>query len=628
MVDLLRAVSIGVVVLWHWSLSITHWRDGALTMPNPVGDVPGLWAATWLLQVMPVFFFVGGYANLAGWQAVGRDGDGATGRFLRSRMRRLLGPLVPWLGCWLVADLAWRAAGGRSVVAWGMVVFVPLWFLARVRGRGAGRAGDRPAARPLAVAGAGRAGRGGAGGRRPAPRRSRSAGPSSGWPVRPACGCSATSSATSGGTGRYWPAGRRRAGALVAAGLGGLVVLTALGPYPAAMVAVRGGGTSNMFPTTACIAALATFQLGVVLWLRPRLDAWLQRRAAWRAVVAANGLAMPVFCWHMTALVAFLWLYERAGFTLAAEPTDRLVAHPPGVGRRPRARPRCRPLEVSGARSVPWPRPGPPPAAPAANLRAMSSRYRLVALVGLVLLGAAVYAIFALMRDDTPAPNAAVEAYLADWSDGDFAAMEERVVDPPATFVDDYQAVVDDLGVTEADYELTSVDVGGSTGVARYSAAVELEGLGEWTWDGSLSIAEQDGDWLVEWAPSNIHPDLADGQHLALTREVPERAPILDAAGNPLSVGRPARIIGLEPRAIVDLNQVKAAFQQQLGIDPAAHRRRRSTPPASSPTTSSPSPPSTRPATTRWRRSSTRCPAPGSATRSCGAGPPPSSPPT
>ena len=130
MVDLLRAVSIGVVVLWHWSLSITHWRDGALTMPNPVGDVPGLWAATWLLQVMPVFFLVGGYANLAGWQAVGRAGDGATGRFLRSRMRRLLGPLVPWLGCWLVADLAWRAAGGRSVVEWGMVVFVPLWFLA------------------------------------------------------------------------------------------------------------------------------------------------------------------------------------------------------------------------------------------------------------------------------------------------------------------------------------------------------------------------------------------------------------------------------------------------------------------------------------------------------------------
>ena len=200
----------------------------------------------------------------------------------------------------------------------------------------------------------------------------------------------------------------------------------------------------------------------------------------------------------------------------------------------------------------------------------MSSRNRLVALLGLVLLGAAVYAIFALMRDDTPAPDAAVEAYLDDWSDGDFAAMEERVVDAPSSFVDDYQAVADDLGVTEATYELTSVDVGGSAGVARYSADVQLEGVdGEWTWDGTLSIAEDGGDWLIEWAPANIHPDLGERQHLVRAREVPERAPILDANGNPLSTGRPARVIGLEPRAVLDLNLVKAAFQQQLGIDPA-----------------------------------------------------------
>lgn len=76
-----------------------------------------------------------------------------------------------------------------------------------------------------------------------------------------------------------------------------------------------------MFPTTAPIAALATFQLGLVMLARPRLNAWLQRRGPWRAVVAANGVTMPVFTWHMTALVAFLWLYERAGFALHSEPT-------------------------------------------------------------------------------------------------------------------------------------------------------------------------------------------------------------------------------------------------------------------------------------------------------------------
>ena len=319
-VDLLRAASICMVVLWHWSLSITHWRaDGSLTMPNPIGDVPGLWAATWVLQVMPVFFVVGGYANLAGWQAVTRQGGGAA-HFLRARMRRLLAPLVPWLGCWAVVDLAWRAAGGRSVLAWGMVVFVPLWFLAvyaavvlavpvtaRLHRTWRWRVPAALAAGALVCDGL-RLGAGWGG-------------------ALPGLVGSACVWLFCHQLGYFWrdgtlvAGGRRRAGAVIAAGLAALVLLTTAGPYSRSMVAVQGEDVGNMFPTTACIAALATFQLGLVLRFRPRLAAWLQGRAPWRAVVAANGLAMPVFCWHMTALVAFLGLYEWAGLTLATEPT-------------------------------------------------------------------------------------------------------------------------------------------------------------------------------------------------------------------------------------------------------------------------------------------------------------------
>jgi hypothetical protein len=108
---------------------------------------------------------------------------------------------------------------------------------------------------------------------------------------------------------------------VAAAGLAGLVLLTTAGPYPRAMVAVRGEATSNMSPTSACVAALAVFQLGLVLLARPRLAAWASRRPVWRATVVANGLAMPVFCWHMTALVVFIGMYERAGLGLADRPT-------------------------------------------------------------------------------------------------------------------------------------------------------------------------------------------------------------------------------------------------------------------------------------------------------------------
>src|SRR4051794_28905202 len=64
-VDFLRAVSITVVVLWHWVFSITHWNaHGALTMPNPIGHTPALWFLTWILQIMPLFLFVGGFATV------------------------------------------------------------------------------------------------------------------------------------------------------------------------------------------------------------------------------------------------------------------------------------------------------------------------------------------------------------------------------------------------------------------------------------------------------------------------------------------------------------------------------------------------------------------------------------
>jgi hypothetical protein len=319
-VDLLRAASICVVVLWHWSLSITHWRgDGELTMPNPIGDVPGKWALTWVLQVMPVFFFVGGYANLAGWQAVTRDGGGAA-VFLRTRMRRLLLPLLPLLAVWGAFDLVVQATGRRSVLEWGIVVFVPLWFL----GVYAAVVAAVPLTARLHEAWRWRVPAVLAGGVLAADILR--LGPEWGEPVPGLVG-SACVWLYCHQLGYFWrdgtlaSGGRRRAVALAAAGFAALVVLTVFGPYSVSMVAVQGESTSNMFPTSAPIAALATFQLGLVMLARPLLDAWLKGRRPWRAVVAANGVAMPVFAWHMTALVAFLWLYERAGFTLANEPT-------------------------------------------------------------------------------------------------------------------------------------------------------------------------------------------------------------------------------------------------------------------------------------------------------------------
>jgi cell division protein FtsI/penicillin-binding protein 2 len=202
----------------------------------------------------------------------------------------------------------------------------------------------------------------------------------------------------------------------------------------------------------------------------------------------------------------------------------------------------------------------------------MSSRYRLVALVGLVVLGAAIAGIFALMGEDEGPPAADdAEAYLAAWEDGDYAGMREHVLDPPDSFDTVHQQIVDNLAVTSSSYELGEVDTSGDAAIARFTATLQLDGLGEWSYDGALSMALAEEDrWLVDWTPAAIHPRLASAQTLTRTREVPPRAPIVDKDGEALASTGPGRIVGLEPQAIQDLNQVKTALQQQLGVDPAA----------------------------------------------------------
>lgn len=315
-VDFLRAFSIGVVVLWHWALSVTHRQDGRLVMPNPIQDVPFGWLATWLLQVMPLFFLVGGFANLAGWESASRVGGAAA--FLRRRLARLLRPTALFVAVWVAVEgLAHLLLPGyRSVLDHALVVFVPLWFLAAYlwvvllvpltaaahRRAGPAVAGLLGAAVVLVDAG-------------------RFAGgiEALGW-VNTALVWVFVHQ-----LGYLWRDGAfdepARRGALVLAGLAGLVLVAAVAPYPRSMVATEGDEVSHMFPTTAGIAVLAVFQLGVVQFLRPALDAWLQRRAVWKIVVSVNAVIMTIFLWHMTALLLAITALERAGLELPAEPT-------------------------------------------------------------------------------------------------------------------------------------------------------------------------------------------------------------------------------------------------------------------------------------------------------------------
>jgi hypothetical protein len=297
-VDFLRVLSLAVVVVGHWLMAAVEWRDGRLVATNVLEVTPAAQWLTWVFQVMPVFFMVGGFANAASWAAARRRGHGY-GEWLAGRLHRLVRPVLVFAGVWSAAVLALAAVGVAPASVRAGSIAQPLWFLAVyvvvVTVAPAMVAAQRRSGWAVTVALAGGV---------VAVDLLR-------WPLGvPGVGWLnlALVWLFAHQLGVAWQAGavarwsRRRLWLVAGVGLGGLVLLTSAGGYGRSMVGV-GGGRTNTFPPSLAIVALATWQFGLAQLLRPAVSRWLDRPRAWAAVVAANGVAMTVFLWHLTALV-------------------------------------------------------------------------------------------------------------------------------------------------------------------------------------------------------------------------------------------------------------------------------------------------------------------------------------
>jgi peptidoglycan/LPS O-acetylase OafA/YrhL len=304
-VDFLRVASIVTVVLGHWAVTAVHRTGDGLAAGNVLSTTPWLWLATWVLQVMPVFFVVGGFANMASWQALQRRGGGYVA-YLSTRMARLLRPVLAFAGAWLVLPLALGRLGvpTRQVELVSEVMGQPLWFLgvyllvvalapAMVRLHRRFRLWV-PAALAAVVAGVDALRLAGG------VERAGYLNLLVVWTLVQQVGFFYAD-------GTLTRLSRRALAGLGAAGLAGLVVLTGSGAYPPSMVGLP-GEESNMSPPTLCIVALTVWQVALVMLARRRVSAWLARRGPWTAVVAVGSMAMTLYLWHITAMVALYGL--------------------------------------------------------------------------------------------------------------------------------------------------------------------------------------------------------------------------------------------------------------------------------------------------------------------------------
>jgi peptidoglycan/LPS O-acetylase OafA/YrhL len=316
-VDFLRSVSILVVIIGHWMIATAYVVDGEMIAGHLLAGRPELHCLTWLFQVMPIFFIVGGYSNAVSLESAKRKGIGYAG-WLSARLNRLVAPLLVLLVAWAAIAMVMSLLGARAEVIQtvSQAALIPTWFLAIYI--------VVVILAPLAytfwrrfgftsflvfVAGA----------------------------ALMDVAFFVADMQWLGWTNYLWVwlavhhlgfawrddrLGRVAKRLLFSAvGFGALWLLTSYGPYPLAMVGSPDPELSNTLPPKITLLALGIFQFGLLLALEEPMRRALNGLRLWTATVLINSMIMTVYLWHITVMVIFAaLLYTAGGLGLGIEP--------------------------------------------------------------------------------------------------------------------------------------------------------------------------------------------------------------------------------------------------------------------------------------------------------------------
>ena len=307
-VDFLRAFSICAVVVGHYISTVAVMSDNGFLVYNAAGMIPGMWAATWVLQVMPLFFFVGGFSNFVSINSCRRRKE-SDGKFIRVRVVRLLKPTVVFLAVWVVAAAlaVLVSKTGTSLIRNFRMVIAPVWFLvvfmmvivltpAMEKLHRCCRIWVLVALVVLMIV--------------VDIMRLWSPFPGIGWANVAFVWLFVHQLGFFYADGSLVRAPRWSYVMLALGGLLGLIILTNVGIYHRSMVGTGFESTSNMNPPTVPIAVLGCWFIGIAMLLRNSISRWLTRLKPWLIVVKANSVIMTVYLWHLTAFgLVFYALY-------------------------------------------------------------------------------------------------------------------------------------------------------------------------------------------------------------------------------------------------------------------------------------------------------------------------------
>jgi hypothetical protein len=298
-------------------IATAYFSDGNLAHGHLLKSEPQTQWLTWIFQVMPIFFIVGGYANAVSLESARRKQVAYAG-WLAARLNRLVTPLLVLLFFWAALALVMKFAGvGAGVIQYSSrAALIPIWFLAiyimvvilaPVTYWLWQRYGFASFWAFVAIA------------------------------ILIDVAFFVFDLQWMGWSNYFWVwlavhhlgfAWRDdrlgSPGKLLlysALGLATMSLMIFKGPYPLAMVGSPDEGLSNTLPPKITLLALAVFQFGLLLSIEGPMRRVLDNLRLWTATVLINSMIMTVYLWHITIMVIFVsLLYLADGFGLGLEP--------------------------------------------------------------------------------------------------------------------------------------------------------------------------------------------------------------------------------------------------------------------------------------------------------------------
>jgi cell division protein FtsI/penicillin-binding protein 2 len=159
-------------------------------------------------------------------------------------------------------------------------------------------------------------------------------------------------------------------------------------------------------------------------------------------------------------------------------------------------------------------------------------------------------------------PEKSVDAFMSGWRSGNLDPV--GFVDPGGQKIPSGQVMTEikalsgelaatPPALTRAGEPSVTKDIATSTVNVDWT----LPGGTHWTYPTTVRLSKGDDDkWQVIWEPKVVQEKLTAGDEFAIERQTAERAPILDAAGQPIVQSRPVVVVGIEPRRVVSMDQL------------------------------------------------------------------------